>query len=104
MEGFLARIVPAQHEPGKPAPTRGTEVWVGDTKLSGVTGITMRADVDNVWRATIECHVRPPADVLVAAALAPIRRETWLHRLVRWVNGEPRDVTSLQHYETHWER
>ncbi len=89
---------------GAPMRTHGTRVWVGGEELSGITGITLRADVDNVWRATLECIVEPPEELLVAAALAPVRRDSWLHRIVRWVQGEPRDVTALQHHEKHWER
>lgn len=56
----------------KPAPrdgegaqlTKGTEVISDDgVKLTGVTSITLRADLDDIWRATVETnHVLLPPE------------------------------------------
>lgn len=54
----LVSIVPPPTEPGRPTLTQGTEVILADgSKMDGVTGITIRADCNGVWQATIECHV-----------------------------------------------
>lgn len=103
MNIHFARIVPGTSKVGL-HPTRGTQVWIGDTRLNGVTGITLRADINDVWRATIECHVEPPAELLAAAVFEARKPETWLQRILRWINGEPRDVTSLGSAEMEWER
>jgi hypothetical protein len=38
--------------------TQGTEVFVDGKKLEGVTKITLVAEMNSVWKATIECHAR----------------------------------------------
>lgn len=99
----FARIVPAVSARG-PHPTRGTEVWIGDTRLSGVTEITLRADLNDVWRATIKCHVEPPAALLAAAVFEVRKPERWWQRALRWINGEPSNVTGLASSAMEWER
>lgn len=103
MSTHFIRIVPAQGGPG-PQPTRGTQVWVGDTRINGVTGITLCADLNDVWRATVECVVEPPAELLAAAVFEVRKPETWIKRLLRWAKGDPRDVTSLSSNNIEWER
>lgn len=45
-------------------PTRGTIVETLDgQRVTGVTGITLRAGLSDVWRATIECHVQVQGDL-----------------------------------------
>lgn len=55
------RVVPANtgtHDAG------GTEVWVGDEKLS-VTKIELTADAhDRVWRARIECFAVVEGEII----------------------------------------
>ena len=46
--------------------TLDTKVFIGGVQAKGITGITLRADPDNVWRATIECIPVLP-DHIVAA-------------------------------------
>lgn len=99
----FARIVPPVGAGGITR-THGTQVWVGDTRLNGVTGITLRADLNDVWRATIECHVEPPAELLAAAVFEVRKPEVWWQRVLRWINGEPRNVTSLASTEMEWDR
>ena len=103
MNNHTIRIVPAIGN-GGPQPTRGTRVLVGDTRIDGVIGITLRADINDLWRATIECHVEPPSDLLAAAVFEVRKPETWLSRVLRWINGEPRNVTTLASQEMEWER
>ena len=103
MNSHIARIVSALSGDG-PQVTRGTRVMVGDVALDHVTGLTLRADVNDVWRATIECIVAPPAELLAAAVFEVRPPETFWSRFLRWVNGEPRDVTHLSSTEMEWER
>lgn len=103
MNSYHARIVPALSGHG-PQMTKGTKVLVGEVELKGVCGITLRADVNDLWRATIECHVLPPTDLLAAAVFEVKPPETFWSRLVRWVSGEPRDVTALESEVVEWER
>lgn len=44
--------------------TQGTQVWVGDQQLTGVVKIELIAEVGDVWRAVVHCHVQPPAELL----------------------------------------
>jgi hypothetical protein len=97
------RIVPATRDGEGATPTRGTHVFAGDTQIRGVTGITLRADVNDVWRATIECNVKPPAELLAQARVVLINTPWW-RRALHWITGEPRDVTSLAHEYRAWER
>lgn len=54
----LVSIVPPPTEPGRPTLTQGTEVILADgSKMDGVRSITLKADCNSVWTATIECHV-----------------------------------------------
>lgn len=48
--------------------TQGTRVFVGDVEVTRVTGITLRADVDGVWRATIECIPQLPDHIVAEYA------------------------------------
>lgn len=45
--------------PGGGMSTQGTEVYVDGLKLEGVTGITLVAKLNDVWRCTIEMAVAP---------------------------------------------
>ena len=60
--------------------TQGTRVFVGGVRMLGVTGITLRADVNDVWRATIECTPSLPDHIVAeyvrdATNLASTERE-----------------------------
>jgi hypothetical protein len=84
----LIRVVPNPPSESGLTLTQGTKLMIGDVDISrGVTSVTLHCEVNDVWRATIECNVEPPADL---AALAFIRYPThwdrlrvWLRRLVR---------------------
>jgi hypothetical protein len=54
----VLRIVPRENPDGGAHLTQGTQVLMPDgTPLPGVTGIVLRADVNDVWRAEIHCNV-----------------------------------------------
>jgi hypothetical protein len=58
-KAFVARIVPAPRADDNCAQhTRGTQVFVGENKLSHVTKIVLTAQVDDLWRAEITCFAR----------------------------------------------
>lgn len=59
----IVRIVTNKSEDGI-TKTQGTQVFVGETPIRGVTRIELVADVNNVWRARIDCLVKPPADLM----------------------------------------
>jgi hypothetical protein len=42
-----------------PILTRNTKVMVGDQLITGITKLTLVADIDDVWRAEIHCNVIP---------------------------------------------
>lgn len=105
MSKHLAKIVP-NFDGGHDVAciTRGTRVVVGDAELAGVTRIVLVADVDEVWRATIECLVEPPAELLASSVIQVKPQERWYIRVLRWINGEPKDVTSLSSWAREFER
>lgn len=78
-ESFLARIVPAESG-GKAQMTQGTRVLVGDVELQGVTRIVLTAELDDVWRAEIHCHVHAPQVEALAQIVRP--RLPWWKRLL----------------------
>lgn len=69
-------IKPATYEGGAAClKTNGTQVVLEDgSVLSGVTKITLTAEVNSVWTAEIECHVEPP---LLEGVLAQIKVNSW---------------------------
>lgn len=95
MTKHIARIVPAIGKDGLPILSNGTQVWIGNVRLEGVYAITLRAEIDALWRATIECYVEPPAELLVEADVLSSKRERWYQRVIRRAFGKPLDVTSL---------
>lgn len=54
-----ARIVPPKREGDGPQMTQGTEVWVGEQRLTGVLKVEILADPGDFWRAVIHCAVVP---------------------------------------------
>lgn len=100
MSNAHLRIIPYVEGDG-PQRTQGTMVLVGDQEINGVTGITLRADVNDLWRATIECHVLPPE--LAATGLFVTERRSLYRRIADWIAGK-RDVTSLRDNAFYYER
>lgn len=80
-KAVLARIIPVASDGNGPARTQGTVVMVGDQKLGGVTSITLRCEVNDVWRATIQCNVLPTE----LTALAMVHQPTFWQRIKRWL-------------------
>lgn len=86
MKAELVRIVPPSPLASGLTQSQGTQVWVGDKPLSGVTKIVLRAEVGGIWTAEIHCHAKMTA----MDALAIIREEPkkWWERLLDWICGE----------------
>ncbi|RXU01564.1 hypothetical protein B1F69_03930 [Pseudomonas syringae] len=74
----VATIIPGpQSHPGSPHLARGTKVILSDgSELGGVTGITLRAEVNGLWKATIEvCPHEVPTFMVEVTALADEARQ-----------------------------
>lgn len=83
MKAQHLRIVQAQCDGDGPTLCQGTRLFVGEQELTGVTRIELVAEVNNVWRAKVECVVRPPADLLSSAV---VTYPTLWQRFKRWTN------------------
>lgn len=79
--GNILRVVPDTHEGQGPQRCQGTKLYVGDQELTGVTRVELIAEVNGIWRAKVECWVKPPADLLSEAV---ITYPTWWQRFKRW--------------------
>lgn len=84
MERQLIRVIPCEPTSGGLVPTMGTKIMVGDQELSGVVKIVLTAEVGDIWKADITCHVRmQPMD-----ALAIIHHpKRWWEKVIDWIAG-----------------
>jgi len=74
----VATIIPGpQSHPGSPHLARGTKVILSDgSELGGLTSITLRAEVNGLWKATIEvCPHEVPTLMVEVTALAAEERQ-----------------------------
>lgn len=56
----IVRIIPAPAEYGEPSSCNGTKVLLSDgQELHGITGITIRGQAGDPWRAEIDVLARP---------------------------------------------
>lgn len=79
----LIKVVPNQPRESGLTFTQGTKLMLGDVDISrGITSITLHCEVNDVWRATIQANVEPPADL---TALAFIHYPTHWDRLRVWL-------------------
>lgn len=77
----LMRVVAPESMEDGLARTMGTKVFVGDQQVTGITRIELVCEVNDVWRARIECHIQPPADL---SALAVVYFPSRWQRLKKW--------------------
>jgi hypothetical protein len=101
----LATIKPAESAPGQPTTTRGTQVVLSDgTVLGGVQRIELVAEMNDLWRARIDCMVN--VQLMPGMTLdirQPGRTIVWWRRwLLRLAGVSAIDVTTLD--ERHGER
>jgi len=80
----ILRVEVDPHDGDGPQVAQGhVRLYVGDQELTGVTRIELVAEVNDLWRARVDCMVKPPADL---KAVATIRYPTLWQRLKRWAN------------------
>ena len=90
-------VQPARKDSGA-VPANGTKVMTEDGhEITGITSISLHAEVGDVWRATIECtpHVSEP--MIVRAVMQSTLRLNWWQRLCFKVSGLriPVETTSI---------
>jgi len=75
--------------------TRGTKVLVDGHEMKGVVRVVLVAEVNDVWRAHIECYAQVP--VMPGMGLVVENRPpmTWWRRLLLRVAGVSVDTTDL---------
>lgn len=55
---------------------QGTKVVLADgSVVPGVTGITLRCEVNDIWKAMIEVNVEPPTELLAEMTLLEVDTE-----------------------------
>jgi hypothetical protein len=74
--------------------TQGTKVMIGDLPLPGVTKITLHGEANDIWRATIECNLQPPSE-LVALSVVKVRKDPWWRRILRRMRRGGLEVTNI---------
>ena len=67
----VIRVVPVPANEGMAAKTRGTAVYVGEERIKGVQKLTLIAEPNNVWRATIEAIVQLDGEVAAELTAPP---------------------------------
>lgn len=101
----LLTVVPAPHSGVGPMLTQGTRVLAADgTPIEGVTRIVLYCEVGSVWRAQIDCHVRPVPNIDAVGEINE-RREisAWRRWLLR-LAGVRLDPTDLRSTSMQWKR
>lgn len=101
----IATIVLPSRGNAEVQPTAGTRVRLVDgSELHGVTGITLRAGINDVWRADIECLVHVKGlDTVAAKVEVHGRPMTWWRRaLLRLAGIEAIKVTTIE--DRAWDR
>jgi hypothetical protein len=94
----LITVVPPEMRPGRPTPTYGTQVLLPNgSKLSGVTRIELVAELNDLWRARIDCHVNVPR--LPGLTLDSINQSKplswWRRLLLRAAGVRSMDITPM---------
>lgn len=59
----VLRIVPGEHGSDGAQLANGTRIFCGDQEVSHVTKLTLVAEAGGVWKANIECFVKPPSQL-----------------------------------------
>ena len=87
MNGLLT-IVPVASKPGYPTPASGTKVIGPDgTPIRGIRRVELIAEVNDVWRARIDCHVTVPKIENVLADLPSGKPMNWWRRVLLRLAG-----------------
>jgi hypothetical protein len=75
--------------------TRGTRVLVDGQELKGVIRVVLVAEVNDVWRAHIECHAQVPVMPGMYMVVEDRPPLTWWRRLLLRIAGVSMDATDL---------
>ena len=87
----LIRIVP--NPPGESGlvETQGTRLFVGEQEVSGIQRVELVAEVNDVWRARIDCTITECPDLMALAIFhkpsAWARIKSWWRDLTRSMHG-----------------
>lgn len=97
----LLSIVPSAPDSGSGyCITQGTKVMLDGQEVKGVTKIVITGEVNDVWRANIECMVNVsdmPGMLLEAVAVTPL---TWWRRVLLRLAGVTVDTTDLSNVDS----
>lgn len=80
--------------------THGTKVMLDGQEVKGLTKIVITGNVNDVWRANIECMVNVsamPGMPLEVVAVTPL---TWWRRVLLRLAGVTVDTTSLSNVDS----
>lgn len=80
--------------------TNGTKVMLDGQEVKGITKIVITGEVNNVWRANIECIVNVsamPGMLLEVVSVTPL---TWWRRVLLRLAGVTVDTTSLSNVDS----
>jgi len=80
MKGNFARIVVPEGRGDGYQMANGTQVWVGNEKLSGVLKVELVAETNCIWTAVIHCAVVPQS----IDAVYQIRYASLWHYIKAW--------------------
>ena len=102
----LATIIPPRNTGKGPTVTQGTKVVLSDgSELKGITRIEIQANANDVWRARIDCYIKP---AIVKDALLEVRQSAgvpfswWRKALLRLAGIDAASITTLDSREIEW--
>lgn len=75
--------------------TQGTKVLVDGQELKGVTRVVLVAEVNDVWRAHIECYAQVPVMPGMCVVVEDRAPMAWWRRMLLRMAGVSLDTSSL---------
>lgn len=84
--------------------TQGTKVLVDGKELKGVSRVVLVAEVDDVWRAHIECYAQVQTMPGMWLEVQEQPRMTWWRRLLLRAAGVSVEATDLASASRTYER
>lgn len=89
-------IIPARaDEQTGVTPTRGTKVLVDGQEMKGVVRVVLVAEVNDVWRAHIECYAKVPVMPGMALVVENKPPMAWWRRLLLRLAGVCMDTSDM---------
>lgn len=86
--GTVTIVPPPVDELTGTTSTHGTKVLVDGVEMKGVTRVELVANVDDVWRARIECYAQVPVMPGVAVEAVQHAPLAWWQRLLLRMAGQ----------------